>query len=181
VLVALLKSRRMLHGSVSFRGLDIAIENQKSSSRGWKNPDNGTEGMSHVKHAYGYFRGSMAEDGDALDVYVGPNQDAANVYVVKQLKAPDYEEYDELKCMLGFDTTEDAKRAYQKQYNNPRFYGTMYAMPFEKFRAMVRGAVDSTGDGKLITFDDIQGESTELKKSHVKLLTAYTLRKSRQA
>lgn len=133
----LIKGRRSLHGSINFRGLDIAIENQKSSARAWKNPDDGSAGMSYMRIPYGYIRGTMGVDGDAVDVYVGPHRDAPMVYIVHQTKAPDFKGYDEDKCMVGFLSAAEAKAAYLKQYNDPRFFGAMTEMPFEEFRVKV--------------------------------------------
>jgi hypothetical protein len=126
--------RRRLHGRMEFRGLPISIENAKSSSRQWYNPDVDKYGISRMDNHYGYVQGTLGVDGDAVDVYVGPDKDAPMVYVVHQLKAPDFKEYDEDKCMVGFPSAEAAKEAYCKHYNCPDFFGSMTEMPFEEFK-----------------------------------------------
>ncbi|HET7674772.1 MAG TPA: hypothetical protein VFL54_04555, partial [Gammaproteobacteria bacterium] len=73
-------------------------------------------------------------DGDHVDVYIGPNEDAENVYIVHQRQAGNWKEYDEDKCMLGFATLADAKRAYLRQYDDPRFLGPVTVMPFKDFK-----------------------------------------------
>lgn len=128
---------RPLHGRLNFRGLQISIENAKHSSRAWKDPHNNTEGMTHMKHAYGYLRGTLGTDGDHLDVYLGPDRDAPMVYIVHQMSPPDFKVYDEDKCMLGFPSADAAKEAYLNQYDDPRFYGSMTEMPFEEFREKI--------------------------------------------
>lgn len=127
--------RRRLHGRMDFRGLSISVENAKSSSRQWYNPDDGSNGITRMNHPYGYFQGgTLGVDGDAVDVYVGPDKDSDTVFIVHQMKVPDFVDYDEDKVMLGFATEEAAREAYLKHYDNPRFLGSITAMPFDKFK-----------------------------------------------
>jgi hypothetical protein len=119
---------------MEFRGLPISIENAKSSCRQWHNPDIDKYGISRMANHYGYVQGTMGVDGDAVDVYVGQDRDAAMVYIVHQFKAPEFKEYDEDKCMLGFPSEDAAREAYLKCYDDPRFLGPITAMPFEEFR-----------------------------------------------
>ena len=155
--------RRPLHGYMDFRGLKIAVENQKGSSRMWLNPDDGTGGITHMKHPYGYIVGTIAVDGDGLDVYIGTDRDALTVYVVRQMKAPDFVEDDEFKVMLAFASKAAAKAAYLKQYSDPRFYGGIREMPFEEFRA----EVEATGDVKFgnSEFVKAQGHKAYTRRS----------------
>lgn len=103
--------------------------------------------MTLMKHPYGYIKGIDGTDGDELDVYVGPDRQAANVYIVNQMKAPDFTEHDEQKCMLGFPTEEAAREAYLKHYDNPRFLGSITTLPFEDFKAKV---LSGNYDGKMV-------------------------------
>lgn len=125
-------SRRM-----EFRGLKISVETDKGESRHWYDPHNKEKGSTKMKYAYGYIRRTEGIDGDHVDVYVGPNEDAKNVYVVHQQKAPNFDGYDEDKCMLGFNSAEEAKKAYLMHYNDDRFFGSMTVMPFEQFKRKV--------------------------------------------
>ena len=122
-------SRRM-----TFRGLNISIETDKDELRHWYDPHNKTKGSTKMTHAYGYIRRTKGVDGDHVDVYVGPNEQAKNVYVVHQMKAPDFKKYDEDKCMLGFDSADAAKKAYLANFDDARFFGSMTTMPFEEFK-----------------------------------------------
>jgi hypothetical protein len=63
------------------------------------------------------------------------------------MKKPGFKEYDEDKVMLGFDTAEEAKAAYIKQYNDPRFFGDMKKLPMEEFKAKV---MNKKNQGKMI-------------------------------
>lgn len=126
-----------LQGERKFHGLDIAIENLKGSERKWYDPHGKEAGSTHMHCDYGYIRGSEGTDGDHVDVYVGPVEEMGPVFIVNQMKKPDFKEFDEQKCMVGFKDADAAKAAYLRQYNDPKFFGSMKAMPFEEFKMKV--------------------------------------------
>ena len=104
-------------GHISIKGMKISIENPKGSSRKFKN-DDGSEGSITMKNHYGYFGGTsgIGKDGDAVDVFIGPNPEGfERVYVVDQ-NAKDGS-FDESKVMLGFDSKKEAKEAYLSNYS----------------------------------------------------------------
>ncbi len=119
---------------VDWNGLSISIENEKGSTR------SGGEGKDawscKMYHDYGYIKRTEGVDGDHVDVYLGPNKSAENVYIVHQAN-PETGEYDEDKCMLGFDSEDDAKKAYLKQYDSTKFFGAMSSIPFALFKEKV--------------------------------------------
>jgi len=118
---------------VKWNRLEIAIENPAGSVRegnGWR---------TKMKYDYGYVCRSEGVDGDAVDVYLGPELDSApNVYIVHQRKYGDWDAYDEDKAMLGFPSEEAARAAYLKHYDDPRFLGPITAMPVAEFVEKVR-------------------------------------------
>jgi hypothetical protein len=122
---------------LTFRGLDISVETDKGELRHWYDPHAKKEGTTKMKFPYGYIRRTQGMDGDHVDCYVGPNENASKVYIVHQQKAPDFNTYDEDKCMLGFDSAEQARKAYLDHYNNDRFLGSMTIMSFEEFKRKV--------------------------------------------
>ncbi len=126
-----------LQDRIYFRGLDIAVENKKGSIRKGVN-DDGTKWSTYMHHAYGYIRRSKSiSDGERIDCYVNEdNKNAENVYVVNQ-NNPFTGEFDEQKCMLGFNSAKEAKEAYLKQYDSPKFFGSMLEMPFDEFKRKV--------------------------------------------
>lgn len=134
---SLIKSRK-LHGSINFQGLPISIETGRSRIREWYNPHDGSQGMSRMTLPYGYIKGTLGTDGDAVDVFVGPDHSAGNVYVIHIMKAPDFTEYDEDKCFLGLNDPEDARRAFLASYNDPRFYGGMSIWQIDAFKEAVK-------------------------------------------
>ena len=141
-----------LHGRMKFQGLDISVENRKGSIRRWFDPHGKETGHTKMFWNYGYIRGTEGTDGDHVDVYVGPDADAAKVYIVNQMKKPadgaeKWTEFDEQKCMLGFPSADEAKAAYLKQYDDPRFFGSMKEMDMATFTAKV---LDKSNHGKKV-------------------------------
>lgn len=120
---------------VKFQGFDISIENSKGSYREGKDKS-GKAWHCKMYYDYGYIRRTEGVDGDHVDVYLGPDKNSKYVYIVHQVKI-DNGEYDEDKCMIGFDSEDAAKKAYLKQYANPRFLGAISAVPLEMFREKV--------------------------------------------
>ena len=104
-------------GHVRIMGMPISIENPKGSYRRYKNED-GSIGKNQMKHHYGYFTNTTGngKDGDAVDVFIGPNvENCEYVYVVDQNN--EQGDFDESKVMLGFNSTEHAKKAYMANYS----------------------------------------------------------------
>lgn len=131
------KAAYKLQGRIEFQGLPISIENKKGSTRKWYDPHAKESGSTKMHFDYGYIRRTKGTDGDHVDVYVGSNHDASHAYVIHQMKKPAFKEYDEDKCMLGFGSAKEAKEAYLRQYDDPRFFGTMTVIPMEKFKEKV--------------------------------------------
>lgn len=131
-----------LHGKMVFQGMPISIENRKGSTRKWYDEGDKKHGETKMCHTYGYIRGTKGVDGDHVDVYVGPDKNAKNVFVIHQNKAPDFKEYDEDKVMLGFSSGKEAKEAYLKQYDKPGFYGGMTPMTVDEFKKKVKATKD---------------------------------------
>jgi len=126
---------------IEWRGLTLAIENPAGSVRRGRNR-HGVTWEVRMRFDYGEILGSMGVDGDPVDVIVGPNLDAPMVYVVHQRKVNRWDEYDEDKCCVGFDSEADAEQAFLSNYNDPRFLGPITAMPVDEFVAKVRATRD---------------------------------------
>ena len=124
-------SGHKLQDRTSWNGLKISIENKKGSVRRGVDKD-GHQWATKMHFDYGYIRGSEGTDGDHL----GDNMDAKKVYIVHQ-NDPVTHKYDEDKCMLGFDTLEDAKKAYLMQYDRPGFLGKIDTMDFDEFKEFI--------------------------------------------
>lgn len=125
-------------------GLDIRVENLAGSLRHGEGPSGPWQ--TRMVYPYGYIVGSMGADGDPVDVYVGSNPDPEFVYIVHQRQAGAWSEYDEDKVMLGFESEDDARRAYLLHYDDPRFLGPISVLPLAEFVEKVRETADEPGE-----------------------------------
>ena len=128
-------SGHKLQGRTTFQGMNISIENKKGSIRRGTDSD-GHKWAIKMHYDYGYIRGTEGADGDHVDCYLGGNEGAKKVYIIHQ-KIPGTDKYDEDKCMLGFDTLEEAKAAYLKQYDKLGFFGGIDTVAVEVFKEKV--------------------------------------------
>ncbi|MGL4982248.1 MAG: phage minor head protein [Treponemataceae bacterium] len=124
-----------LQGRKVFAGLNISIENKKGSTRRGVD-ENGKKWATKMNYDYGYIRGSIGVDGDHVDCYLGGNENAEYVYIVHQ-NNPYTGKYDEDKCMIGFDSIQDAKDAFLSQYDNKDFLGDVSIVPISIFKEKV--------------------------------------------
>ena len=129
-------AQRKLHYRMMYQGLPISIENRKGSIREGKDPKWGKWSVK-MTYPYGYVRGSKGMDGQATDVFVGPDVAAKFAYVITTRKSPDFKQADEQKVMLGFDSAKAAKKAFLENYSDDRFFGKMISVPMEDFKQKV--------------------------------------------
>ena len=106
-------------GHIKFGGYDYTIENPKGSTRSGKDAD-GKEWKVTMHDTYGYIRGKFGKDGDHLDMFINDKADLDNwngdVFVVDQVN-PDGS-FDEHKVLYGYDSMDDAKKAYLANYSD---------------------------------------------------------------
>ena len=106
-------------GHIKFGGYDYTIENPKGLTRSGKDAD-GKEWKVTMHDTYGYIRGKFGKDGDHLDMFINDKADLDNwngdVFVVDQVN-PDGS-FDEHKVMYGYDSMDDAKKAYLANYSD---------------------------------------------------------------
>lgn len=135
---AQIASGRYPKRKVSWRGLTIRIENEPGTYRRGIKPD-GSGWETLMRFAYGEIARTEGVDGDPVDVFLGPATDTAPmVYVVHQRKVRAWDQYDEDKCMVGFESEEDAVAAFLSSYDDPRFLGPITTMPVDEFVRKVR-------------------------------------------
>jgi hypothetical protein len=121
-----------------FAGLPIAVENPAGTIRSWTALD-GTAGHTRMLWDYGYIEGFRSGDDEEIDCYVGPDEAASHVYVVRQMLAPEYRVWDEDKVMLGFPSYEFARMAYLDHRNDgERALGGIVVKTLEQFKATLR-------------------------------------------
>ena len=135
-----------LQGKIKMFGMDISIENRKSSIR--KGVDNdGKEWKTKMLLPYGYIKGTIGADGDHVDVFIGENKKSRLAYVV-HIKHPDRNKYDEDKVFLGFDNPDKVKKMFDKHYDRPdRFFESIDEITVEQLKDIV---FDKKNKGKKI-------------------------------
>ncbi len=150
-------------GHIKFQGLNISIEHRRGSVRRGVAKD-GKAWAVTMQHPYGYIRRSEGTDGEHVDCFVGPHEDASHVYVVHQHKIEKvrawpgdvcpqclephekcWHDLDEDKCMMGFHAEADAKQAYLANYDDRRFLGPVTAVPIEDFKTKVHKTLEQPG------------------------------------
>ena len=109
---------------VRLHGLDIAIECRKGQRRkpGW--PPMGAH--------YGYIKRTTGNDGDHLDVFIGPNVESEFVVIVDQVGADG--NFDEHKTLIGFNCRDAAIDAYRASYTPGWRVGRVTTMTMDQFR-----------------------------------------------
>lgn len=116
---AQIESGNYKKGHIKFGGYDYTIENPKGSTRSGNDAD-GKEWKVTMHDTYGYIRGKFGKDGDHLDMFINDKEDLDNwngdVFVVDQVN-PDGS-FDEHKVMYGYDSMDDAKKAYLDNYSD---------------------------------------------------------------
>jgi hypothetical protein len=140
-LVDLLAARK-LEGKRMFQGLPISIETDKGSVREGVDKDTGEPWHVKMSWPYGYLRKTEGVDGDHVDCFIGPNEQATHAYVIHS-KNPHTGKYDEDKCMLGFDNPAAAKEAFLDNYSDPGFFGSLEAIPMDRFKEKVFATKDN--------------------------------------
>jgi hypothetical protein len=128
---------RKLDFRTEFQGIPVSVETRRGALRHWHDPLTGRDGATKMPHHYGYILLTEGADGDHVDCFVGPVEDAASAYVVRQ-NDPKTGEYDEDKVMLGFASVADAKAAYlASRDDGSRAFGSIVPMPMERFKQRV--------------------------------------------
>jgi len=148
-----LKSFR-LDGKFSFQGLPIEVETAAGNIRqgiGY----GGIPWKTVMRHDYGYIKGVVAVDGDDLDVFVGPNRDSKDVWIIHQKKSFN-DEYDEDKVFLGFDSEEDVIGSFRSHYDHPdRYMGPISHYSMKSFKRKIKSIrkpskLDNAGTKELL-------------------------------
>lgn len=128
-------SGHKLQGKEKFQGLGISIENKPGSIREGVDVD-GKAWKTKFKYPYGYIRGSIGVDGDHVDCYLGGESEAEKAYIIRQ-NVPETGKYDEDKVMLGFNSKEEAEKAYRDHYNKDGFFGGMKIVTIDKLKKLL--------------------------------------------
>lgn len=122
-------------------GLKITIEHPRGSLRILHDDDGNVVYKQHMHAHYGEFTNTKGRDGDPVDCFVGPYENAKEVYIIHMLdKGPvKAEREDEDKCFVSYQSPEAAKTAFLLHYP-PSFYGGMTCLPIATFKKKLKTA-----------------------------------------
>jgi hypothetical protein len=129
---------------VNIHGLPISIENEKGTIRRGMDR-NGNPWAIKMPHDYGYIRNhkgidTTANDGDKLDVCIGPaGEESDEVHIINQLD-PQTGEFDEHKIMIGFPSREEAIESYKLSRNDDpdKVMGAVLTIPIEELKRWIK-------------------------------------------
>ena len=139
-------------GVVEVQGMSIAIENPKGSTRSGVGAD-GKEWSTEMQDTYGYFEGTAGADTDDIDVFVGEHPLSDKVFIVDQVKGDG--SFDEHKVMFGYESSEDAREAYLRNYEDGwQGLGSITQVGVEDFRRWVEA--DKTRDKAFTEYIKVQ-------------------------
>lgn len=126
-------------GKVKVKGLQITIENPVGSIRSGIDKD-GNSWEIEMPLTYGYFNSTLGKDGDQIDVYLGPNIENFDVYIIDQIDETT-KAFDEHKVMFGFENESEAKEAYLKCYEKGwKGFGNITKITINKFKLWLKNS-----------------------------------------
>ena len=126
-------------GKLKLHGLSIDIENPKGSERSGVDPD-GTPWSVTMPGHYGEIKRTKGADGDAVDVYIGDQQDSETIFVVDQHDA-NTGEFDEHKVIMGVDGPDAANQLYTSGFSDglgDQRFGGMAQMTVDQFKEWLK-------------------------------------------
>ena len=119
--------------TVEFQGLSIKIDRPVGFVQKGKNKD-GEEWEREYLFDYGFIKGTEGGDGEDLDVFVGPDSDASEVYIVSQKKSDG--SFDEYKAFVGFASEDEALEAYE-DHIPMEFFDDVYTVPVGALKGLL--------------------------------------------
>lgn len=114
----------------TINGLTMKIELEPGDMRTGTN-DKGEKWEKKMYVAYGHIPKTIGDDGETVDIYLKEDGSFDHVYVVHQRKKDG--SHDEDKCMVGFESKDEAKNAYEK-HGPPWGYGSLTEYTWEEFK-----------------------------------------------
>ncbi|MBB4834926.1 PLxRFG domain-containing protein [Acinetobacter schindleri] len=135
-------------GHIKVHGLDIAVENPRGSERRGTDPD-GKEWAHTMSDHYGYIKKTTGADNEHIDTYIGRNPESEQIFVVDQIDQKTGG-FDEHKVMMGFNSQEDAIKAYSSNFDEGWKVGPVRAMNKDEFKSWLKdGNTKKPADGTL--------------------------------
>lgn len=154
-------------GTVRIQGLTIDLENLAGSVRKGTGPK-GKTWQTKMRYHYGEIRKTTGTDKDKLDVYIGPNPQSKKVFIIHQNHPGNHPkkagQYDEDKVMLGFNSADEAKRGYLKQYDRKDFFRSITEMSMSQFKKSIFG--ENKGEKVAAQLIDVTSTPPEYRRPY---------------
>lgn len=128
---------------ISFADLPVGIEYGIGERRVFHDDNGEIVYDKTLEYPYGFIQNTVGRDGDEIDVILGTDPEAENVYVIDMIDlGPDVaKREDEDKVLLGFPSAAAAKEAFFSMYPKT-FFGGLVTMRLHEFQdAMRRGVL----------------------------------------
>lgn len=101
---------------ITWNGLPVRIEVERGDVRSGKSKDGDTWSVT-MPCGYGCFPGTKGQDGEDIDVFVGPDLKSDAVFAINQI-APETGKFDEQKVMIGFKNPDEAAKHYVRSFSD---------------------------------------------------------------
>lgn len=126
--------KRSAVSSRKVQGLNIAVEYPAGSERTGTNAK-GKKWSRTMAHDYGYIRGTVGRDKEHVDIFIGPDPEHKQAYVVNQVD-PATGRFDEHKVCVGFASESEARRGYLANYPSGwKGLGSIKAMTIDELKS----------------------------------------------
>jgi hypothetical protein len=96
--------------TTTYAGFHVVVECEQGDQR-----HVGSSGGATMLAPYGYFPGTVANDGDCLDVFLGPHESSNRVFVIDTCE-PGTKKYHQPKVFLGWGTGSDVLKVFNGFY-----------------------------------------------------------------
>jgi hypothetical protein len=137
--------------TADFQGIKIRLDRPKGFVQEGKDKD-GRPWKRVYKVDYGFIPKTEGGDGDGIDVFIGPDQDADEAFWIKQLK--DDGDFDEYKVILGVQTKAQAKKLYG-EHIPMKYYGGCVVLKVPMMKAMLGIIPDEKTAQVLAFFEEV--------------------------
>jgi hypothetical protein len=136
-------------GSLVLHGMHVKLENPKGTERRGYDKDGNITWRRTMSADYGYFVGTKAIDGDAVDCFIGEHPDSNFVVAIDQEKRDG--SFDETKFVLGCTNQEQAEKLYLSHYQRGWRLGPVSTTTVQQLKEWLKnGDTKSPFKGQLV-------------------------------
>lgn len=119
--------------TVEFQGISVSVDRPKGYVQTGKDAEGNDWSRTYLTD-YGFIPRTKGGDGEALDVFLGPNDKSSTAYWASQRKADG--SFDEFKLFLGYDSMRSALDTYAAHIP-PKYLIDMEAVSLEKIKSLL--------------------------------------------